>query len=122
MIIESSEIENAHDVRELGGTFIDKNSKKFPVDLGKAIINNFGFGDFVIRNPETGEEIYRIKSLKDMQKYIFDIPAESLHWHASFNDISRWFYSRAMFPIAEVIKHHRFSDLKDAPAGAPALL
>ncbi len=115
MIIESSEIENAHDVRELGGTFIDKNSKKFPVDLGKAIINNFGFGDFVIRNPETGEEIYRIKSLKDMQKYIFDIPAESLHWHASFNDISRWFYSRAMFPIAEVIKHHRFSDLKDAP-------
>ncbi len=115
MIIESSENENAHDVRELGGTFIDKNSKKFPVDLGKAIINNFGFGDFVIRNPETGEEIYRIKSLKDMQKYIFDIPAESLYWHASFNDISRWFYSRAMFPIAEVIKHHRFRDLKDAP-------
>lgn len=115
MIIESSEIENAHDVLELGGTFIDKNSKKFPVDLGKAIINNFGFGDFVIRNPETGEEIYRIKSLKDMQKYIFDIPAESLYWHASFNDISRWFYSRAMFPIAEVIKHHRFRDLKDAP-------
>ena len=115
MIIESSEIENAHDVSELGGTFIDKNSKKFPVDLGKAIINNFGFGDFVIRNPETGEEIYRIKSLKDMQKYIFDIPAESLYWHASFNDISRWFYSRAMFPIAEVIKHHRFRDLKDAP-------
>ncbi|MCM1255551.1 MAG: phosphoenolpyruvate synthase [Duncaniella sp.] len=115
LIIESSEIENEKDVLDLGGTFIDKNSKKFPVDLGKAIINNFGFGDFVIRNPETGEEIYRIKSLKDMQKYIFDIPAESLYWHASFNDISRWFYSRAMFPIAEVIKHHRFRDLKDAP-------
>lgn len=115
LIIESSEIENEKDVIDLGGTFIDKNSKKFPVDLGKAIINNFGFGDFVIRNPETGEEIYRIKSLKDMQKFIFDIPAESLYWHASFNDISRWFYSRAMFPIAEVIKHHRFRDLKDAP-------
>ena len=115
MIIESSENENAHDVIELGGTFIDKNSKKFPVDLGKAIINNFGFGDFVIRNPETGEEIFRIKSLKDLQKNIFNIPAEALYWHASFNDISRWLYSRAMFPIAEVIKHHRFRDLKDAP-------
>lgn len=115
LIIESSEIENAHDVRELGGTFIDKNSKKFPVDLGKAITGNFGFGDFVIRNPETGEEIYRIHSLKDLQKVIFDIPAEALYWHASFNDISRWLYSRAMFPIAEVIKHHRFRDLKDAP-------
>ncbi len=115
LIIESSEIENAHDVVEIGGTFIDKNSKKFPVDLGKAIINNFGFGDFVIRNPESGEEIFRIKSLKDLQKNIFDIPAEALYWHASFNDISRWLYSRAMFPIAEVIKHHRFRDLKDAP-------
>ena len=30
MIIESSENENAHDVIELGGTFIDKNSKNFP--------------------------------------------------------------------------------------------
>ena len=115
LIIESSENENAHDVSEIGGTFIDKNSKKFPVDLGKAIINNFGFGDFVIRNPESGEDIFRIKSLKDLQKNIFDIPAEALYWHASFNDISRWLYSRAMFPIAEVIKHHRFRDLKDAP-------
>lgn len=115
LIIESSEPENAHDVREMGCTFIDKNSKKFPVDLGKAIINNFGFGDFVVRNPETGEEIRRIHNLKELQKYIFDIPAEALYWHASFNDISRWLYSRAMFPIAEVIKQHRFSDISDAP-------
>ncbi len=115
LIIESSEVENSKDVHELGGTFIDKNSKKFPVDLGKAIIDNFGFGDFVIRNPDTGEEIRRIHSLKDLQKHIFDIPADALYWHASFNDISRWLYSRAMFPIADVIKHHRFRSVSDAP-------
>lgn len=115
LIIESSEPENATDVIEMGCTFIDKNSKKFPVDLGKAIINDFGFGDFVVRNPETGEEICRIHNLKELQKSIFDIPAEALYWHASFNDISRWLYSRAMFPIAEVIKQHRFSDISDAP-------
>ncbi|MDE6581903.1 MAG: phosphoenolpyruvate synthase, partial [Duncaniella sp.] len=34
IIIESSEKSNAADVAELGCTFIDKNSKKFPVDLG----------------------------------------------------------------------------------------
>ena len=115
LIIESSEPENVHDVRAMGCTFIDKNSKKFPVGLGKAIINEFGFGDFVVRNPETGEEICRIHNLKELQKSIFDIPAEALYWHASFNDISRWLYSRAMFPIAEVIKQHRFSDISDAP-------
>ena len=115
LIIESSEPENAKAVEEMGATFIDKNSKKFPVDLGKAIINNFGFGDFIVRNPETGEEIYRIHNLKELQKYIFDIPAEALYWHASHNDISRWLYSRALFPIAEVIKIHRFRDISDAP-------
>ncbi|MDE6418397.1 MAG: phosphoenolpyruvate synthase [Duncaniella sp.] len=115
IILESSEAENSYEAEKLGSTFIDKNSKKFPVDLGKAIINNFGFGDFIIRNPETGEEIRRISSLKDLQKHIFDIPAEALYWHASFNDISRWLYSRALFPIAEVIKHHRFLKVQDAP-------
>ena len=115
VILESSEAENSYEAEEIGSTFIDKNSKKFPVDLGKAIINNFGFGDFVVRNPETGEEIRRITSLKDLQKHIFDIPAEALHWHASSNDISRWLYSRALFPIAEVIKRHRFTKLQDAP-------
>ena len=69
----------------------------------------------MVRNPETGEEICRIHNLKELQKSIFDIPAEALYWHASFNDISRWLYSRALFPIAEVIKQHRFSDISDAP-------
>ncbi|MDE6370014.1 MAG: PEP/pyruvate-binding domain-containing protein [Duncaniella sp.] len=57
----------------------------------------------------------RIQDLKELQKYIFDIPAEALYWHASHNDISRWLYSRALFPIAEVIKRHRFRDISDAP-------
>ena len=116
IIVESSEVENAQLVDVFDGIFLDKNSKKLPVDLGKAIMKNFGFGDFVMKDPNTGEEIIRIKSLKDMQYHIFDIPAEALHYHASSNDISRWLYSRAMFPIAEVIKHHRFDSLEEAPA------
>lgn len=116
IIVESSEVENAQLVDAFDGIFLDKNSKKLPVDLGKAIMKNFGFGDFVMKDPNTGEEIIRIKSLKDMQYHIFDIPAEALHYHASSNDISRWLYSRAMFPIAEVIKHHRFDSLEEAPA------
>ena len=116
IIVESSEVENAQLVDDFDGIFLDKNSKKLPVDLGKAIMKNFGFGDFVMKDPNSGEEIIRIKSLKDMQYHIFDIPAEALHYHASSNDISRWLYSRAMFPIAEVIKHHRFDSLEEAPA------
>ncbi|MDE6334209.1 MAG: PEP/pyruvate-binding domain-containing protein, partial [Muribaculaceae bacterium] len=108
LIIESSEVDNEADVREIGGVFLDKNSKKLPVDLGEAIMSNFGFGDFIIRDPATGKEIMRLKDLKDLQKRIYDIPDDALYCHASHNDISRWLYSRAIFPIAEVIKRHRF--------------
>ncbi len=116
LIIESSEVENERFVTDFNGVFIDKNSKKLPVDLGHAIMENFGFGDFVIKNPATGEELFRIKNLKDLQNNIFHVPAESLFYHASSNDISRWLYSRAMFPIAEVMKMHRFTDISEAPA------
>ena len=116
IIIESSETENRLPAEELGCVFIDKNSKKLPVDLGDAIMNNFGFGDFIIREPKSGREIMRIGSLKDFQKHVFEIPDESLFYHASQNDISRWLYSRAMFPIAEVMKMHRFMSLDEADA------
>jgi len=116
VIVESSEVSNAAPVRELGATFIDKNSKKLPVDLGDAIMRDFGFGDFVIRDPATGAEITRIRSLKDMQNHIFDIPAESLFFHARSNDISRWLYSRALFPIADVIRRHHCTTIDDIPA------
>ncbi len=114
IIIESSEVANAGSVGEFGGVFIDKNSKKLPVDLGDAIMNNFGFGDFVIVDPVDNHPIMTITNLKDLQKNIFDIPSESLFYHASRNDISRWLYSRALFPIADVVKRHRFSDIRDA--------
>lgn len=114
IIMESSETENAVYAKEMGISFLDKNSKKFPVDLGRIITDNFGFGDFVIRNPETGEEVMRINDLKEFQDNLFKIPDESLLYHASRNDISRWLYSRAMFPIAEIIQAHRFREISEA--------
>ncbi len=116
IIIESSETANADRVGDFGGVFLDKNSKKLSVDLGEAIMANFGFGDFVIRDPATGSEIMRIQDLKSLQKAIFDIPDEALYYHARNNDISRWLYSRALFPIADVVRMHRFNTIEEAPA------
>ncbi len=107
IIVESTQTENRTRVGDFNGIFLDKNSKKLPVDLGKAITENFGFGDFIFRDPETGMEIMRVKSLNEMQRRIMTVPAQSLYYHTSRNDLSRWLYSRAMFPIAEIIKTHR---------------
>ncbi len=115
IIIESSEADNRQQAEAMHCVFLDKTSKKLPVDLSAAISEQFSFGDFVMTDPETGKEI-RIKSLKDLQYHIYDIPGNALLHHASSNDISRWLYSRALFPIAEVIKNHRFYSLEEVPA------
>ena len=112
-ILESSESANEVYAHELGASFIDKNSKSYPQDLRKKIMQRFGFGDFVILNPKTKEEIMRIKDLKDLQKKVFQIPDDSLVYHLSRNHFSRFFYSRAMFPPAEVLKNVDVSDYKD---------
>ena len=112
-VLESSEASNHVYAKELNASFIDKNSKSYPQDLKKKIMHSFGFGDFVILNPHTKEEIMRIKDLKDLQKKVFQIPDDSLVYHLSRNHFSRFFYSRAMFPPAEVLKHVDVSDYKD---------
>ena len=112
-VLESSEASNKENAKELGASFIDKNSKSYPQDLRKKIMQRFGFGDFVILNPQTKEEIMRIKDLKDLQKKVFQIPDDSLVYHLSRNHFSRFFYSRAMFPPAEVLKRVDVSDYKD---------
>ncbi|MDR1003866.1 MAG: phosphoenolpyruvate synthase [Prevotellaceae bacterium] len=113
IIIQSSEAENAAYADKYKAAFIDKNSKKMDVDLRRAVSDNFGFGDFVFRNPVTMEEIARVKNLKELQNILFAVPAESFLYHISRNHVSRWLYSRAMFPVAEFLKGVTWSSLQD---------
>ena len=103
-ILESSEAGNAAYAERLGVPFIHKNSKTYPQDLRQIIMDQFGFGDFIIRDPQTGKEILRITNLKDLQQNLYNIPDEALRNHLSHNHFSRFFYSRAMFPPAELLK------------------
>lgn len=116
IIVESTESENRSRVGSFDGVFLDKTSKKLPVDLGQAIMKCFGFGDFRFLDPETGKEIMRVSSVNELQKRMYDIPSASLLYHSRRNDISRWLYSRAMFPIADIVKWHRFNSIEEAPA------
>ncbi len=116
LIIQSSESENASYAAKYGAAFIDKNSRKMDVDLRRTVSENFGFGDFIFLNPDTREEIARVKNLKELQNILFAVPAESFLYHISRNHISRWLYSRAMFPIAEFLKPITWNSLQDVDA------
>ena len=116
VIIESQESENRKSVENAGYIFLDKNSKTYPQELQKAVEHNFGFGVFVVKDPVSGKEIMRIPDLKTLQRQVFNIPSDALFAHCSNNDVSRWLYSRALFPIAEIIRGYRFTKLEQADA------
>ena len=113
LILESAESNNAGYAEEIGASFIDKNSKKMNIDLREAVRENFGFGDFIFRDPKTMKEVMRVRNLKELQNSIFDIPSESFLYHIRRNHISRWLYSRALFPPAEFIKQLSINDFQN---------
>lgn len=43
------------------------------IDLREAVSDNFGFGDFIFRDPHTMKEVARIHNLKELQNVIFAI-------------------------------------------------
>ena len=104
VIINSSEPKNKAYAEELNCSFIDKNSKTYPYDLRTQVVKEFGFGDFVIVDPDTQQEIFRLKNLQDLQRTIMIIPDKALQYHMSHNHFSRFLYSIAMFPIAKLLK------------------
>lgn len=116
LILQSAEVSNKEFAFSCGAQFIDKNSKKMNIDLREAVSENFGFGDFIFRNPNTMEEVVRVHNLKELQNAIFSIPAESFLYHISRNHISRWLYSRAIFPVAEFLKQITWESLQDIDA------
>ena len=116
LILQSAEVSNKEFALSCGAQFIDKNSKKMNIDLREAVSENFGFGDFIFRNPNTMEEVVRVHNLKEVQNAIFSIPAESFLYHISRNHISRWLYSRAIFPVAEFLKQITWESLQDIDA------
>ena len=116
LILESSEVENREKAWAEGFDFLDKNSKKFNVDLRKMIEEHLGFGDFIFRDPNTHEEVARVKTLKELQDNIFKIPHDSLMHHIRRNHMSRWLCARAIFPVSQFLKQVTWHKLQDVDA------
>lgn len=113
IIIESSEDKNKPLAEGMGAYFINKNNETMHLELKDAVTTNFGFGDFNFINPETKEVVAIARNLRDLQDEIFTIPAESLFYHLSHNHLSRWLYSRAMFPLAEFLRGLIVNNIND---------
>ena len=116
LIMESTESSNRARAEAEGFRFVDKNSKKMSLDLRKMLEEHMGFGDFIFRDPKTKAEIMRVRSLKELQDNIFNIPDDSMLYHISRNHMSRWLSARAIFPVSEFLKKVTWERLKDITA------
>lgn len=110
LIIQSSDAGNKEAADAVKAAFLSKNSKTLLLELKERINTNFGFSDFVFRNPLTGETEAIIKNLRGLQEVIFTLSDECLLYHVTRNNVSRWLYSRAMFPLAEFLKNTNIYD------------
>ncbi len=113
IILESSEEHNREEAKQLGTVFINKNSKTLHLELKEAVSSTFGFGEFHFVDPDTKWVVAVVKNLKDLQNKVFDIPAESMFYHMSHNHLSRWLYSRAMFPLAEFLRDLSITSIEE---------
>ncbi len=109
-LLQSSDRNNKVYADEMGVGFLHKYSKTFSIDLRNYMINNFGFGDFVFRDPDTLAEVARASDLSQLQQLILTVPDRVLVYHTSRNEISRWLYARAIFTIAELFKPMTLKD------------
>ena len=111
IIVESTEMENKAAVEAIPrATFVSKTSKNMHNEVKEKITENFGFGDFAFIDPRTRQVECRIKNLRGLHDNLCNISDASLLYHVSRNDVSRWLYSRALFPLAEYLKSVTITD------------
>ena len=104
VLLQSSQTEFEAQARGLGAGFIAKNSKTLLSQLHEYIAKEFAFGDFLFKDPDTGAVIGRAKDLAQMQEMIATIPDKAFEYHTSQNHLSKWLYSRGLFPLAAAIR------------------
>ena len=106
VLLQSSQTSFEEEARRLGAGFIAKNSKTLLSQLHDYISKEFAFGDFVFKDPATGAVIGRARDLTQMQQMIAAVPDEAFEYHTSQNHLSKWLYSRGLFPLAAAIRRH----------------
>ena len=112
-LMQSSQESMRERAEELGAGFILKTSKTLTHELSEYIGERFGFGDFVVPDPETGAIIARGRDLKDFEEIMKTIPDKALIDLCERNYISRWLYARGFFSLADHFRQLSTDEFND---------
>lgn len=109
ILLQSSEQSNEGKAKELGFSFLLKQSPVFLHELRDFMIKYFGFGDFIFRTPD-GTEVGRASDLISLEQTLKRIPVESIKYHGERNEFSNWLKARTEFWLADKLRPQNVDD------------
>ena len=109
ILLQSAQLDLKDDAEKYNASFIYKHSETLLKELRDYIKNNYGFGDFIFKDPD-GLTLAKAENLKDLQEKLAIVPNYSVEHHIRQNHFSKWMRARALFSLAEIFKPIQLRD------------
>lgn len=122
ILMQSSQESMRSVADSLGVGFVVKKSKTLTHEVAEYISREFGFGDFVVKDPSSGEEIGRAGDLYGVEKLFETMPREAMVALFEKNYLSKWLLARGIFSVGYKIRPMTLKDEKDPRATVMGLL
>lgn len=112
-LMQSSQESMRAAAEKMGVGFALKSSKTLTHEMSEYIVREFGFGDFIVTDPVSGEVTARARTLAEFERLLAEIPDEALKSLSDRNYISRWLYARGMFSVADRFRPMKINDVSE---------
>ena len=93
--------------------FVVKKSKALLQEVSDYIEREFGFGDFIARDPKTGKEIDRASDLEGFERIISTISPAAFRRLSDNNYLSKWLFARGLFAVGRPVSALQIRDDAD---------
>ncbi len=121
VIMQSADPSYAAVAKKYNSLFIDKNSETLYEDFQDFITNYLGFGDFIFKDSQ-GNAIAKAANIREFEQQLYNIPDDSLLFHANRNHFSMWLMARQEIKAANFINPKQVSDYKNVVELRKALI
>ena len=112
-LMQSSQESMRSIAKQLKVGFVIKQSKTLTQEVSEYIEREFGFGDFIVRDPRTGKEIDRASDLEGFERIISTIPPSVFRRLSDNNYLSKWLFARGLFSIGRPVSALQIKDDAD---------
>ena len=112
-LMQSSQESMRTVARQLKVGFVIKQSKTLNEEVSEYIEREFGFGDFIARDPRTGKEIDRASDLEGFERIISTISPAAFRRLSDNNYLSKWLFARGLFAVGRPVSALQIQDDTD---------